>query len=450
MQDGLFTTTGSPQLTSDDGTLADSLSAHHPSHVLEEPIQHEFSFDRAMVRAAGERNHDASDDERQRGSSQEIGAAFLHSELDPSTLATALKSLEATKIRTGVQATRADLHRIIKRFALSPIDAAELDIVAQEADLVEAEQFDELEEGGSFDADSIRMLLEDTRRYRLLRPEEHKQLARAIALGREADQTLCLDGATSQVREKLKQLSEEGRRAYRRFVASNIRLVVSIAKTYLNQGLDFADLIQEGCCGLMRAVELYDPEQAQFSTYAYYWIMQSITRAIADKGRLIRLPVHVHEDLNRMRRAIKELEHRFGRPPTHSEVAEHLNFSRDKVAALSQWLNTIVSLDAPATDDGDALGYFVPSRDEPVEDKVANIDRNITLFRAMRNILTARQVEILRLRFGLGGGRQMTLEDVGRNYGLTRERIRQIESKALKKLRSRLQKSRLLEKADAY
>lgn len=243
--------------------------------------------------------------------------------------------------RTGAPATRADLHRVIKRFSLSLVDAAELDARAEDAGLLENGPGDELEEATDFDADVVRMFLDDAKRYRLLRPQEHVQLARAISIGIDATNALLGEGVDRDRRESLERLADEGRRAFRRFVASNLRLVVSIAKTYTNRGLEFADVIQEGCFGLMRAVELYEPATGtQFSTYAYYWIMQSITRAIADKSRLVRLPVHVHETLNQIRRANRNLGVRFGRDPTPSEIAEHLGIGKEKVIACCSGRNS--------------------------------------------------------------------------------------------------------------
>lgn len=362
-------------------------------------------------------------------------------------LSAAFNSLAATKTRTGVSATRVDLHRVIKRFALSPVDAAELDARAEHAGLIEDRPLDELEDGTGFDAEIVHMFLDDAKRYRLLRPAEHLQLARSIAIGLDATKTLQQAKDTAPNRQNLEKLAEEGRRAFRRFVASNLRLVVSIAKTYLNRGMEFADLIQEGCFGLMRAVELYEPEAGtQFSTYAYYWIMQSISRAIADKSRLVRLPVHAHDTLNQIRRAMKSLSSRFGRDPTPAEIAEHLNLTREKVLVLLQWMQQPISIDAPASEEGDSdIADFIPSRDQPIADIVAEKERNRALLRLLDENLTVRQSDILKLRFGLNGGRELTLEAVGQRYGVTRERIRQIESKALRILRNRVVKYRVLE-----
>jgi RNA polymerase primary sigma factor len=362
-------------------------------------------------------------------------------------LAAAFDSLAATKTRTGVPATRVDLHRVIKRFALSPVDAAELDARAEHAGLVEDRSLDELEDGRGFDPEIVHMFLDDAKRYRLLRPEEHLQLARSIAIGLDATKTLQQANNAAPNRENLEKLAEEGRRAFRRFVASNLRLVVSIAKTYLNRGMEFADLIQEGCFGLMRAVELYEPQAGtQFSTYAYYWIMQSISRAIADKSRLVRLPVHAHDTSNQIRRAMKSLGSRFGRDPTPAEIAEHLNLTRERVLVLMQWMQQPISIDAPAVEEGDSdIADFIPSRDPPIADIVAEKERNRALLRLLDENLTVKQSDILKLRFGLNGGRELTLEAVGQRYGVTRERIRQIESKALKILRNRFVKYRLLE-----
>lgn len=425
-----------------DGISISKSPINDPTALLLEtsPVSFEFTADVEKEREETERGDLADESIALRESGN------LEDTRNAEALDAALKSLAATKTRTGASATRIDLHRVIKRFALSPVDAAELDARAEHAGLIEERSLDELEEGIGFDADIVHMFLDDAKRYRLLRPEEHLQLARAIAIGLEATKTLQANDSTLN-RENLEKLAEEGRRAFRRFVASNLRLVVSIAKTYLNRGMEFADLIQEGCFGLMRAVELYEPQAGtQFSTYAYYWIMQTISRAIAEKSRIVRLPVHAHDTLNQIRRAMKSLSSRFGRDPTPAEIAEHLNLAREKVLVLLQWMQPPISIDAPAVEEGGAdIADFIPSRDEPIADVVADRERNRELLRLLDENLTVKQSDILKLRFGLNGGRGLTLEAVGQRYGVTRERIRQIESKALKILRHRVVKYRVLE-----
>jgi RNA polymerase primary sigma factor len=362
----------------------------------------------------------------------------------------ALRSLEATKIRTGAPANRVDLHRAIQRFKLGPIDAAELEGRADElellapADLENPLDSSEIEES----VDVVKILLEQAGRYKLLRPDEHIQLARAIALGKSAAQELVRSSSLPcDVRTRLENLVADGEGAFDKFVRSNIRLVVNVAKTYLGRGLEFADLIQEGCLGLMRAVELFDPDHGtQFSTYAYWWINQALTRAIADKSRLVRLPVHAHDALNRIRRARRDLIYRFGREPTFAEISEHVGIDIGKVVALTQWLQHPLALDSTVTEDGAAsIGDFIADSPEyGVEPQVFEND----LTRLLQNLLSClpiRDADVIALRFGLNGGRPMTLEEIGQKYGVTRERIRQIEAKSLKRLRYAARKAQFQE-----
>jgi len=373
------------------------------------------------------------------------GSESLEEKRNEAALAQALESLRATKIRTGSDAKRSDLHRVVKRFGLLAIDAAELETRAADEGLVEDEPYNEPSaETTNWQSDAVRMFLDETKRYRLLRPEEHQQLARAIAIGCDAAAALEHTSTRDPLYERLKGFVQEGQRAFQRFVASNVRLVVSIAKNYTNQGLDLGDLIQEGCFGLMRAVELYNPnEGAQFSTYAYYWIMQSITRAVADKSRAIRLPVHAHDALNQIRRAIRDLSSRFGRDPTYGEIAEHLALPIGKVAALAQWQQHILSLESPIGDDGDSsLADFIKAREPPLDEQIVAREISTTIRTVMKNVLNERQIAVLTMRFGLYGRTPMTLEAVGEKYKVTRERVRQIESKALKILKHHLLNSK--------
>jgi RNA polymerase primary sigma factor len=356
-------------------------------------------------------------------------------------LAAALRLLAAAKTRTGSLATRADLNRAIRKFALSPIDAIELEAIAEDEEILDPTVAVDGVAEGSFDGDAVRMFLQETRQHKLLRPEQHKELARAILIGRDAEALLSDVDVTGDIEAKvLQRQAEEGHKAFDSFVTGNVRLAVSIAKQYVNLGMDFADLIQEGLFGLMRAVEKWEPEHGtQFSTYAYYWIMQSITRAIASKSRLIRLPVHAHERLNHIRKAKLQLENRFEREPTYAEIAEHLNISKEQVAALSHWTQQIVSLEAPAAEEGETeLGAFIKAREPSPEEQVIERVQRQTLMRLIEENLNDRQAAVVKLRFGLSGLRPLTLEEVGQRYNVTRERIRQIESKALKILHSRI------------
>lgn len=266
----------------------------------------------------------------------------------------------------------------------------------------------------AFADDSVRMYLREIGKIPLLTPEEEAELADRIVKG---DQE-----------------------AKNKMVESNMRLVVSIAKRYGGRGLDFLDLIQEGNTGLLRAVDKFDPAKGfKFSTYATWWVRQAITRAIADQARTIRIPVHMVETINKVLRTTRKLTTELNREPTNEEIAEELNMEPEKVDYVMRIKQDIASLDASVGRDGDdedsVLGDFVEDeeRDSP-EDSAANQILKEQLSEIIAT-LTDREQKIIRLRFGIGGGRPHTLEEVGAEFDVTRERIRQIEAKALSKLR---------------
>ena len=265
-------------------------------------------------------------------------------------------------------------------------------------------------EGISFD-DPVRMYLKEIGKVPLLSADEEIELAQRMHDGDEA--------------------------AKKRLAEANLRLVVSIAKRYVGRGMLFLDLIQEGNLGLIKAVEKFDYHKGyKFSTYATWWIRQAITRAIADQARTIRIPVHMVETINKLIRVSRQLLQELGRDPTPEEVAKEMNMPIDKVREIQKIAQEPVSLETPIGEEEDShLGDFIPDDDAPAPSEAASFILLKEQLMQVLGTLTSREEKVLRLRFGLDDGRARTLEEVGKEFDVTRERIRQIEAKALRKLR---------------
>ena len=287
--------------------------------------------------------------------------------------------------------------------------------------------------------DPVKMYLKEIGQIPLLDPKEEPIIARQIQEGEEAKEAMKNPDLSNEEKKKLAKVIADGEQAKQTLISSNLRLVVSIAKKYVGRGMLFLDLIQEGNCGLIKAVEKFDYTKGfKFSTYATWWIRQSITRAIADQARTIRISVHMVETINKLTRIQRQLVQDLGRDPLPEEIAEKMeNISAEKVREIQKIALDPVSLETPIGEEDDShLGDFIEDKDTLSPDDYTNNQLLKDEINAVLQGLTEREEKVLRLRFGLLDGRTRTLEEVGKEFNVTRERIRQIEAKALRKLKN--------------
>lgn len=293
--------------------------------------------------------------------------------------------------------------------------------------------------------DTIGLYLKEVSRVPLLSAQEEVELAQRIESGRMAREELARGNVTVRRRTELRRLVEDGWLAREHLITANSRLVISVAKKYMGRGVPFLDLIQEGNIGLIRATKKFEYRRGhKFSTYATWWIRQAVTRAIADQGRTIRVPVHMGDQINKLLRIQHQLTQRLGRKPTVDELAEALEVPPKKVENMIQVARRPLSLELPTDDEEDSmLGDFIEDDEAPPPDDTATYNLLKEHLVIVLDSLPPREVRILQLRYGLLDGESYTLEEVGRKMGVTRERVRQIEAQALSRLRHPSVKRRL-------
>ena len=324
------------------------------------------------------------------------------------------------------------------------------DIIFDEEDEVEVEQIDLSMPDGVSVEDPVRMYLKEIGKVPLLSADEEIELARKMEAGNVAAEKIKLlkeriegtadEAEKEEIRGEIRELQQQvdqGNAAKKRLAEANLRLVVSIAKRYVGRGMLFLDLIQEGNLGLIKAVEKFDYRKGyKFSTYATWWIRQAITRAIADQARTIRIPVHMVETINKLVRVSRQLLQELGREPTPEEISEEMKIPVERVREILKISQEPVSLETPIGEEEDShLGDFIKDDNVPVPAEAATFTLLREQLEDVLNTLTEREQKVLKLRFGLEDGRARTLEEVGKEFKVTRERIRQIEAKALRKLR---------------
>lgn len=339
-----------------------------------------------------------------------------------------------------IEVTPEEIERLYDIFEKESIELVEdLDKELEEIE-VSKEELEDLSvpEGINID-DHVKMYLKEIGKVNLLTPGEELSLAKRMADGETAKEQLEEIGEEidEDTKKQIDLLIADGEKAKKSLAEANLRLVVSIAKRYVGRGMLFLDLIQEGNLGLIKAVDKFDYTKGyKFSTYATWWIRQAITRAIADQARTIRIPVHMVETINKLVRVSRQLVQELGREPTPEELAKELNMPVDKVREISKISQEPVSLETPIGEEEDShLGDFIPDEDAPAPSEAASFVLLKEQLGAVLETLSEREAKVLRLRFGLDDGRARTLEEVGKEFDVTRERIRQIEAKALRKLR---------------
>ena len=293
--------------------------------------------------------------------------------------------------------------------------------------------------------DTIGLYLKEVSRVPLLTAEEEVELSQRIERGRMAREELAIGKVTNKRRSELRLLIEDGWAAREHLVTANSRLVISVAKKYMSRGVPFLDLIQEGNIGLIRATKKFDYRRGhKFSTYATWWIRQAVTRAIADQGRTIRVPVHMGDQINKLLRTQHQLTQKLGRDPSVEELAIALDVLPKKVENMIQVSRRPLSLETPTDNEDDSvLGDFIEDNEIPAPDETATYNLLREHLEMVMDSLPPREVRILQLRYGLLDGQAYTLEEVGRKMGVTRERVRQIEAQALSRLRHPIIKRKL-------
>jgi RNA polymerase primary sigma factor len=312
---------------------------------------------------------------------------------------------------------------------LTLTEEAEAETTTQEISLDDLENIDT--------DDTIGLYLKEVSRVPLLTAEEEVELAQRIERGRMAREELARSNVITRRRHELRRLIEDGWIAREHLITANSRLVISVAKKYMGRGVPFLDLIQEGNIGLIRATKKFDYRRGhKFSTYATWWIRQAVTRAIADQGRTIRVPVHMGDQINKLLRIQHQLTQKLGREPSVEELAHALDVPPKKVENMIQVARRPLSLETPTDDEEDSvLGDFIEDDEAPPPDDTVTYNLLREHLEEVLNALPPREVRILQLRYGLLDGQAYTLEEVGRKMGVTRERVRQIEAQALSRLR---------------